>query len=72
MRDRFSNWLCSQKWVCGWAETRGSSFAVRLHRLCIARICGGVAIRWAHLSGSLDINDALAAHAARSEGRQHA
>lgn len=44
-------------------------FAVRLHGLCIARICCGVVIRWAHVSGLLDISDALAAHAERSEVR---
>lgn len=69
--DCFANWLCSQMWVWGWAEKCGSRFAVRTCRLCMARGVG-VSIRWAHLVGKADLNDALADHAARCEGSQHA
>jgi len=69
--DRFANWFCSQMWVWGWAEKRGSRLAVRTCRLCMARGVG-VSIRWAHLVGKLDLNDALADHAAPCEVRRHA
>lgn len=69
--DCFANWLCSQMWIWGWAEKRGTRLAVRVCRLCVARGLG-VSIRWAHLVGQLDLNDALADHAARCEVRRHA
>ncbi len=69
--DRFANWLCSQLWVWGWAEKRGSFLAVRTCRLCMARSVG-VSIGWAHLVGKLDLNDALADHAAQVGGNRHA
>ncbi len=69
--DRFANWFCSQMWVWGWAERRGTRFAVRVCRLCVARGVG-VSIGWAHLVGKLDLNDALIDHAARCEVRRHA
>lgn len=69
--DRFANWLCTQTWVWGWAEKRGSRFAVRVCRLCMARGVG-VPIRWVHLVGRRDLNDALSDHVARIGGNRHA
>lgn len=71
MRDRFANWLCSQVRVFAWAERRGSAFAVRLHRLCIARQAGGLNVRWMHLAGKADITDAASDREALSEDRRH-
>ncbi|OWT69233.1 hypothetical protein CEY04_27675 [Achromobacter sp. HZ28] len=67
MRDLFANWLCSRKWAWRWAQSHGSRFAVRLGRLCMARVACGISIRWAHLVSEHGLDDALAAHARRGE-----
>ena len=71
MRDRFANWLCSQVRVFTWAERRGSTFAVRLHRLCIARQAAGLDVSWMHLAGKAEITDAASDRGALSEDRRH-
>lgn len=71
MRDRFANWLCSLIRVFAWAERRSSAFAVRLHRLCIARQAAGLNVRWVHLTGKAEITDAAFDRGALSEDHQH-